>query len=73
MKDFSFSIFRGFNCTVTCEAFDFSELFARIPLTHQNTVDEDYKVYDDEDYDEAEEEEEYEDEDEEEDEEEELE
>eukprot|EP00090_Calanus_glacialis_P033161 TRINITY_DN55000_c0_g1_i1.p1 TRINITY_DN55000_c0_g1~~TRINITY_DN55000_c0_g1_i1.p1 ORF type:complete len:248 (+),score=72.63 TRINITY_DN55000_c0_g1_i1:28-744(+) len=46
---------RGFNCTVTCEAFDFSELFARIPLTHQNTVEEDYaEDYDDEDYDEDE-------------------
>merc|ERR1712050_651707 len=42
---------RGFNCTVTCEAFDFSELFARIPLTHQNTVEEDYEEYKDDDYD----------------------
>ena len=45
-------ILRGFNCTVTCEAFDFSELFARIPLTHQNTVEEEYKEYEDEDEDE---------------------
>ena len=56
MRDFLlFCFFRGFNCTVTCEAFDFSELFARIPLTHQNTVEEDYaEDYDDEDYDEDE-------------------
>ena len=25
----------GFNCTVQCEAFDFTELFARIPHTDQ--------------------------------------
>ena len=37
---------RGFNCTVTCEGFDFSQLFARIPFTEDNQVD-DIDDYDD--------------------------
>ena len=45
---------RGFNCTVRCEGFDFTSLFARIPFTDDNDEeDEDYEDdYDDEDYDE---------------------
>ena len=42
---------RGFNCTVTCEGFDFSELFAKIPFTDDDADDEleeyDYDDYDD--------------------------
>ena len=37
---------RGFNCTVVCEGFDFSQLFARIPFTENNQVD-DIDDYDD--------------------------
>ena len=50
---------RGFNCTVSCEPFDFSELFARIPLGAQDTDDQDYpEDYDDDDEEEEEENEE---------------
>ena len=44
---------RGFNCSVTCEGFDFSQLFARIPFSeeeHEDTEDD----YDDNDYDDEE-------------------
>ena len=51
---------RGFNCTVTCEGFDFSALFARIPFSNDEAEaveDEDYEddydddeEYEDEDY-----------------------
>ena len=34
---------RGFNCTVTCEGFDFSQLFARIPFTEEEEDIEDYE------------------------------
>ena len=33
---------RGFNCTVTCEGFDFSQLFARIPFSEQSDEVDDY-------------------------------
>ena len=39
---------RGFNCTVACEGFDFSALFARIPFT-DNAIDEEDEDYDDDD------------------------
>ena len=45
---------RGFNCSVTCEGFDFSQLFARIPFSdeEQEDIEDDYddNDYDDEEY-----------------------
>ena len=40
---------RGFNCSVTCEGFDFSQLFARIPFSEEEQED-DEDDYDDNDY-----------------------
>ena len=48
---------RGFNCSVTCEGFDFSQLFARIPFS-ENEEEDDEEEYDD-DEDEYEEEDDY--------------
>ena len=45
---------RGFNCTVTCEGFDFSALFARIPFSNDEAEAEEDEDYED-DYDEDEE------------------
>ena len=41
---------KGFNCTVTCEGFDFGELFSRIPFSddEDEEKDEDYYDYEDE-------------------------
>ena len=41
---------RGFNCSVTCEGFDFSQLFARIPFSEEEQDDTE-EDYDDSDYD----------------------
>ena len=49
---------RGFNCSVTCEGFDFSQLFARIPFSEKEEED-DEEDYDDDDEDEYEEEDDY--------------
>merc|ERR1712083_910141 len=45
---------RGFNCTITCEEFDFSDLFSRKPLAKEEF--EEPLEYDDDDEEEAEEE-----------------
>lgn len=60
---------RGFNCTVTCEAFDFSQLFVRIPFTQQEAVEEeeDYAEDDEDDDDDDEDDEDEDDDDEDED------
>ena len=43
---------RGFNCTVTCEGFDFTSLFARIPFTEEEEEEDYSDEYDDDDDDE---------------------
>ena len=51
-----FKCIRGFNCTVTCEEFDFSNLFMRDELPEAEEPEE----YDDDEEEEGDEEEEYE-------------
>ena len=51
--------FRGFNCTVTCEEFDFSNLFAKDPIPHPEV--EEILEYEDDKEEAEEEDEDYED------------